>query len=29
MAIRIDYVLKETGSNLARNFTLTFAASCA
>ncbi|MFZ4669707.1 MAG: cell division protein FtsX [Microthrixaceae bacterium] len=26
MAIRIDYVLKETGSNLARNFTLTFAA---
>ena len=26
MAIRLDYVLKETGSNLARNFTLTFAA---
>ncbi len=26
MAIRIDYVLKETGSNLARNLTLTFAA---
>ena len=26
MAIRIDYVVKETGSNLVRNFTLTFAA---
>lgn len=26
MAVRIDYVLKETGSNLARNLTLTFAA---
>jgi cell division transport system permease protein len=26
VAIRLDYVLKETGSNLARNFTLTFAA---
>ncbi len=26
MAIRLDYVLRETGSNLARNFTLTFAA---
>ncbi len=26
MAVRLDYVLKETGSNLARNFTLTFAA---
>lgn len=26
MAVRLDYVLKETGSNLARNLTLTFAA---
>ena len=26
MAIRLDYVVKETGSNLVRNFTLTFAA---
>jgi cell division transport system permease protein len=26
MAIRLDYVARETGSNLARNFTLTFAA---
>ena len=26
MAIRIDYVLKETGTNLVRNLTLTFAA---
>ena len=26
MAVRVDYVLKETGSNLARNLTLTFAA---
>lgn len=26
MAVRLDYVLKETGSNLARNITLTFAA---
>ena len=27
MAIRLDYVARETGSNLARNFTLTFAAN--
>lgn len=26
MAVRLDYVMRETGSNLARNFTLTFAA---
>ncbi|MCP4435842.1 MAG: ABC transporter permease [Actinomycetia bacterium] len=26
MAVRLDYVARETGSNLARNFTLTFAA---
>lgn len=26
MAVRLDYVLKETGSNLSRNLTLTFAA---
>lgn len=26
MAIRLDYVMRETGSNLVRNFTLTFAA---
>ena len=26
MAVRLDYVLKETGSNLVRNLTLTFAA---
>jgi cell division transport system permease protein len=26
VAVRLDYVMRETGSNLARNFTLTFAA---
>lgn len=26
MAVRLDYVMRETGSNLVRNFTLTFAA---